>query len=164
MMREFGQRRMRMALYKSRDIQCVQAVDADQQNVFYVYPGRAPLGGRQDVVWGLGYRLIGIGTRGGAGVSFNPANRNNQLFSAFVQDEVTVIEDRFKITLGSKLEHNDYTGIEVQPSVRALWTPSDRQSLWAAVSRAVRTPSPAELTCRRRLPTSRPGYRWPRSS
>ena len=107
-----------------------------------------PLGGRQDVVWGLGYRLIGIGTRGGSGISFNPANRNNQLFSAFVQDEITVAEDRFKITLGSKFEHNDYTGIEVQPSIRALWTPTERQSLWAAVSRAVRTPSPADTSLR----------------
>jgi iron complex outermembrane receptor protein len=107
-----------------------------------------PLGGRQDVVWGLGYRLIKFGTRSGSGVSFDPAHRNNQLFSAFVQDEITVVEGRFKVTLGSKFEHNDYTGLEVQPSVRALWTPSERQSLWGAVSRAVRTPSPADTSIR----------------
>jgi iron complex outermembrane recepter protein len=107
-----------------------------------------PLGGRQDIVWGLGYRLIGFGTHGGSGISFTPANRYDQLFSAFVQDEITVVEDRLKITLGSKIEHNDYTRIELEPSVRVLWTPNERQSLWAAISRAVRTPSPADTSLR----------------
>jgi iron complex outermembrane receptor protein len=45
------------------------------------------------------------------------------------------------LTLGTKLEHNDYSGLEVQPSVRLAWIPRERHTLWAAVSRAVRTPS-----------------------
>jgi iron complex outermembrane recepter protein len=119
--------------------------DADTLDVDFNH--HRPLGGRQDVVWGLGYRRIDLGTRGGYGISFTPANRNNQLFSSFVQDEITVAEE-FKIAVGSKFEHNDYTGVEVQPSIRALWTPSGRQSLWSAVSRAVRTPSPADTSLR----------------
>ena len=107
-----------------------------------------PLGGRQDVVWGLGYRLTGLGTSGGFPVSFNPANDTDQIFDAFVQDEIAVVEDRLKITVGSKLERNDYTGAELQPSMRLLWTQDERHSLWAAVSRAVRTPAPSNRDLR----------------
>ena len=48
---------------------------------------------------------------------------------------------RCALTLGTKLEHNDFSGFEVQPSVRLAWTPRDDHTLWAAVSRAVRVPT-----------------------
>jgi iron complex outermembrane receptor protein len=66
------------------------------------------------------------------------------LFSGFAQDEFTLVPERLRLTGGVKLEHNDYTGLEVQPSGRLLWTPSSEHSFWAAISRAVRTPSRAE--------------------
>jgi iron complex outermembrane receptor protein len=66
------------------------------------------------------------------------------LFSAFVQDEIKIIPDELTFTLGTKVEHNDFTGIEVQPSARLMFKPADNQTLWAAVSRAARTPSEAE--------------------
>jgi iron complex outermembrane receptor protein len=43
--------------------------------------------------------------------------------------------------VGSKFERNDFTGFEVQPTVRGRWSPSDRQTVWGAVSRAVRLPT-----------------------
>jgi iron complex outermembrane receptor protein len=46
-----------------------------------------------------------------------------------------------RVTLGSKFEHNDFTGFEIQPNARLAWTPSAHQTAWAAVSRAVRTPT-----------------------
>jgi len=61
-----------------------------------------------------------------------------------VQDEVGVVKDRLWITVGSKFLHNNYTGFELQPTVRALWAVNSRQSAWAAVTRAVRTPSLVE--------------------
>jgi len=64
-----------------------------------------------------------------------------QLFSGFVQDEITLAPERLKFTIGTKLEHNDFSGWEVQPSARLAWTPTTNQILWAAVSRAVRSPS-----------------------
>jgi iron complex outermembrane receptor protein len=73
-----------------------------------------------------------------------PASINSDLFSYFVQDEITLDEDRWYLYVGSKFEHNEFTGFEVQPSVRLLHLPSDRESLWFAVSRAVRTASPVE--------------------
>ena len=96
---------------------------------------------RQDLVWGLGYRVNADDTRGSLGFALSPDQRATQLFSAFVQDEITVIPDRLRVTLGVKLEHNAYTGFEPQPGVRLLWSPNDRNTAWAAVSHAVRTPS-----------------------
>ncbi len=103
---------------------------------------RFALGGRNELVWGLGYRLTSDHVaKESFTISFEDDRRADQLFSAFVQDEVTLVQDRLKLTLGSKFEHNDYTGVEVQPSARLMWTPHERHSVWAAVSRAVRTPS-----------------------
>lgn len=105
-----------------------------------------PLGSRQKIVYGLGYRLVDTPLRdsaldNGFLLSWLGRDFRSQLFSTFVQDQITVIEDRVFFTVGSKFEHNDFTGFEVQPSGRILWTPTLRQSAWAAVSRAVRTPS-----------------------
>ncbi|HEY6166821.1 MAG TPA: TonB-dependent receptor [Verrucomicrobiae bacterium] len=102
---------------------------------------RFPLGERQSVVWGAGYRLMQDDVKNGVVLAFLPARRDLQLFSGFVQDEVTLVPARLKLTVGTKLEHNDFSGLEVQPSGRLSWTPDDRQTLWAAVSRAIRSPS-----------------------
>jgi len=72
---------------------------------------------------------------------FQPHNRTDQIYSAFLQDEFHFLPDTLHFTVGSKLEHNNYTGFEYQPNARLLFTPSPHQSLWASVSRAVRTPS-----------------------
>jgi iron complex outermembrane recepter protein len=70
-----------------------------------------------------------------------PASTTRQWFTGFVQDEITVVPEALHVTLGSKFEHNDYTGLEVQPSARLAWKPGKRHTLWAAISRAVRAPS-----------------------
>ena len=57
-------------------------------------------------------------------------------------------EDFCFLTVGSKFERNDYTGFEWEPSIRLLVTPSKQYSMWAAVSRAVRTPTSGEEACR----------------
>jgi iron complex outermembrane recepter protein len=63
------------------------------------------------------------------------------VFNAFVQDELTLISGRLKLTMGTKLEHNDYTGFEIIPDVRLAWTPKERHFIWISVSRALRVPS-----------------------
>jgi iron complex outermembrane receptor protein len=97
-----------------------------------------------DVVWGLGYRVSADRTSGLPTPFFDPADRTDPLFSGFVQDELTLAADRLFFTVGAKAEHNNYSGFEVQPSVRLLWQPRPSQSAWVAVSRAVRTPSRAD--------------------
>jgi iron complex outermembrane recepter protein len=100
--------------------------------------------GRHQVVWGLGYRFTSDNTRSSLKVSFDPARRSDHLFSAFAQDAVDLLRDRLRLTIGSKFEHNAYTGFEFQPNARLLWTPHSQHVLWAAFSRALRTPARAD--------------------
>lgn len=102
---------------------------------------RLLLAGRHDVVWGLGYRLMRDRVDNSAVVAFLPGRRTMELGSAFVQDEIELVQDRLRLTVGSKLEHHESTGLEVQPNARLAWTPDERRTLWAAISRAVRTPT-----------------------
>jgi iron complex outermembrane recepter protein len=99
------------------------------------------IGAHQRLMLGLGYRYTRneIDNLPG-GIAFLPPTLERHLFSAFVQEEISLIDDRLKVTLGSKFEHNDYTGWEIQPSVRAGWTENE-DFFWGAISRAVRTPS-----------------------
>jgi|SRR5882724_70273 len=96
---------------------------------------------RQEVVWGIGYRVTEDQVGNSAALAFLPDHRTQSLLNVFAQDEITLLPDRVRLTLGSKFEHNDYTGFDFQPSLRLAYTPSPRQTLWGAVSRAVRTPT-----------------------
>lgn len=102
-------------------------------------------GQRHNIVWGLGYRATQAALTDsrfdGFILKWDRHHRRLDSASAFVQDQIAFVEDKFGVTLGTKLEHNDLTGFEVQPTVRLLWTPSKDQSVWGAVSRAVRTPT-----------------------
>jgi iron complex outermembrane recepter protein len=90
---------------------------------------------------GFGYRWTGDHTQPGVTTEFIPRNRQDSLYSMFIQDDISLLGSRLHLILGSKVEHNDYTGFEFQPSARLLWTPTTVQSFWMSVSRAVRTPS-----------------------
>ena len=107
---------------------------------------RQHTGGRHDVVWGLGYRHSQDSADTTRYLSFRDSSKSYDLYSVFIQDEITLVPSRWRLTLGSRFEHNDFSGFEVQPNVRLLWTPTSRDSLWSAVSRAVRTPSRGELS------------------
>lgn len=99
------------------------------------------LGERQDVVWGIGVRSTEAVTRGSYVVALEPSAFTLFTVSGFVQDEVTVLPSRLWLTLGSKLEHNEYTGFEAQPNFRLRWKPRPDHTLWAAVSRAITIPN-----------------------
>lgn len=105
---------------------------------------------RHEVIWGMGYRfghdrIVGNRLQNGTtGFNIDPTSVNDQVYSGFVQDEVTLIDNKLWLTLGSKFEHNDYSGFEGQPSARIMWAPHNQHRLWAGVSRTVRTPSRLE--------------------
>jgi len=99
------------------------------------------LGGRHDVVWGLSYRLINDNVGNTAALAFLPPHVVRRWFGGFLQDEIALLGDRLVAAVGAKIEHNDYTGVELQPSGRVNWRMSSVSTLWAAVSRALRTPS-----------------------
>ena len=92
------------------------------------------------VVWGVGYRLTHDVVGNAPTLAFFPLVLDQNLFSAFVQDEIMLGENLF-FTLGTKVEHNYYTGVEVEPSAQLRWNFVANQVLWAAVARAVRAPS-----------------------
>jgi len=96
---------------------------------------------QQNFLWGLGARVSPANAvQRVPTTDFLPHELTDHIYSGFVQDEIP-LPHRLSVTVGSKFEHNNYTGFEVQPSVRLLWNRTPRQSFWGAVSRAVRTPS-----------------------
>ena len=99
------------------------------------------LSNKQSIVWGLGYRRNMLNSANGLQFSLSNPNRIDDLFNVFMQDDISLIPQKWKITLGARVEHNPSTGYEFEPSARLLWTPNVRQSVWASISRAVRTPN-----------------------
>ncbi len=112
----------------------LKTYDIDFHHRFELLPG-------QNLMWGAGYRLMQDDVTNFAYFSFLPGRKDLHIFNVFVQDEISLVPDRLKATLGSKLEHEDYDGFNLQPSTRLAWTLNARQMVWGAVSRAVRTPS-----------------------
>jgi len=122
-----------------RDIPGTFGEDLDTYDVDLQHSAR--VGARHDVVWGLGYRLINDRVVNGSVLAFLPGHVARQWFTGFVQDEIALVPNRLHVALGTKIEHNDYTGFEIQPSGRVNWRLSPSRTLWVAVSRALRTPS-----------------------
>src|SRR5881275_2007321 len=122
-----------------RDIPGTFGEDLDTYDVDLQHHAR--LGARHDVVWGLGYRLINDRVVNSSAFAFLPPHVARQWFTGFVQDEIALVPNRLHVALGTKIEHNDYTGFEIQPSGRVNWRLGPSGTLWAAVARALRTPS-----------------------
>lgn len=102
---------------------------------------RAPVGLRHDLVVGAGYRFAIEGLRPKVGIDLTPGESHVTLVTAFVQDEVALAGGRVALTLGTQVQHDSDAGSGVQPTARVLWKVSSKQRLWAAASRALRTPS-----------------------
>ncbi len=97
-------------------------------------------GSRNDVVWGLDYQVAHFYDGTGYSVTILPHHQTENLFSVFFQDEVK-LTNALSLTLGSKIEHNVYTGFEYEPGAQLVWTPSVSQAIWASASQAIRQPS-----------------------
>jgi len=108
--------------------------DADFQHRF-------AFGRQQDIVWGLRYNFDDHNLRDSSSLFFDPERRRLNLFSGFIQDEIKIIENELHLIIGTKVEHNHYTDFEIQPSGRLFWKPHEDHTLWASISRAVKTPN-----------------------
>jgi iron complex outermembrane receptor protein len=107
------------------------------------------IGARHRLLWGVGARWSpSTFSQVIPTLDFDPRSETGTLFSAFGQDEIQIVPKRVVLTAGAKFEHNNYTGLETQPSVRLAWTPRETQAIWTAVTRAVRTPSRLERDMR----------------
>lgn len=105
-------------------------------------------GKRQDFVWGLGYYMTSDELATTLRIAFTPPQQMRQFFSSFVQDEIAIRPDKLYLTVGAKLEHNDFTGFGFEPSARLAWIADERNMFWTAVSRALRTPSQSDRDIR----------------
>jgi iron complex outermembrane receptor protein len=134
-----------LQMYYDRTNIADPTVFGDQESVYDVdFQHDIHLGESQELVWGLGYRSIRDSNGSSFTVALLPDHSNLNQYSAFVQDEVSLLDNRMHVTVGSKFEHNPFTGFEFEPNVRVLGTLTNKQSVWAAVSRAVRTPALTE--------------------
>ncbi len=106
-------------------------IDFDLQHRFPL-----PLG--QDIVWGVGYRISGDHLRNSDSLSFDPSERRLRTFSAFVQDEIKMFQERVRLTIGVKYLKNTFTGGQILPNVRLLYNPTPDQTIWAAVTHSNR--------------------------
>ena len=97
-------------------------------------------GSRNDVVWGLGYRADANRFAGNNLTTLHPLDRTDALYSAFVQDEIT-LSTTLSLTVGAKFEHNAYTGYENEPSAQLVWAPNSRNTVWVSAAKAIRQPS-----------------------
>lgn len=123
--------------YNTRDIAVHDnqelTYDLDFQHVYDVND-------RNTFTWGLGYRFITDELGDSFALDYDENTRDRSLYSGFLQHKTALVPDEVFLTVGSKFEHNDYSGFEVQPSARLAWLPDEHQTVWTAVSRAVRTP------------------------
>ena len=109
-----------------------------------VQQGASPWQGHA-LLWGAAYRVTRDDTSAEGIRGFTPAARTEQIFGAFLQDHVAVVENRLELVVGAKVEHNSFSGVELQPGARVLWTPHANHAMTASVARAVRTPSRVEI-------------------
>ena len=128
--------------YFDRTYRLVPGSFEEERDTFDLEAQKRVVLGTHDIVFGGNYRLS-IDEIGNLAPTFAfvPDERTVHLVSGYVQDEWHVVPERFYITAGSKFEYNSFSGFEVQPSGRVTWTPSAQQTVWGAISRAVRTPT-----------------------
>lgn len=126
--------------YSSR----TELVFSERQHILDLDLQHGLVRGRHGLLWGAGVRYIRGAAETRGILAFTSPTRTDQLYSAFVQDDLTLVPDRLSLTVGTKIEHNDYSGFEWQPSTRLAWTASSSTALSISIARAVRTPSRVE--------------------
>jgi iron complex outermembrane receptor protein len=92
------------------------------------------------IIWGGGYRLALDRVKNDVAFAFLPGSLNMHWGNVFVQDEIA-LRDNLRLTLGAKLENNNYTGTEFLPTARLAWKPASDKLVWGSASRSVRAPS-----------------------
>lgn len=125
-------------------LESVTTFDVDFQH-------RLAVGKRNDLVWGAGYRAANSGARS-LDSAISVPYRTDALSSVFAQDEIA-LTGTLSLTVGSKIEHDVYTGFQYEPSARLAWTPTARQTVWVSASRAIRQASREETGANIQLAT-----------
>lgn len=136
-----AERELRLQVYYDGYRRSIEGLYGETRHLGDVEAQYGLRAGRHGLVFGLGYRATGDRIDNSLSISFVPDHRVLQFFGVLAQDEIALLDDRVRLTVGAKLEHNSFTGFEVQPNVRVAFLPNERHTLWGAVSRAVQLPS-----------------------
>jgi iron complex outermembrane receptor protein len=96
---------------------------------------------RNEFVYGFGLRVLDDEFYSDGSFSADPRVRVYEKTNTFIQNGYELLPEELKLVTGVKIEHNEFTGAELQPNVRLQWLIEPKLSVWGAVSRAVRTPS-----------------------
>jgi len=151
-----------LQLYYDRTERDIPGTYDESRDTFDVdFQHRIGLYGRHDLIWGAGLRTSSDTIANTTFATFDPASRKDRTYSLFVQDEINLNDRKVFLTLGSKIERNDYSGFEHQPSVRLTWLVTERQTFWAAASRAVRIPARLNEDLELYAPIPLPGFDLP---
>jgi iron complex outermembrane receptor protein len=128
--------------YYDRTYRLIPGTFEEERNTFDIEVQRQYRYENHYFVWGGNYRMShdDIGNLGPS-LAFIPASDTQHLVSGYIQDEWHLVADRFYLTAGSKFEYNTFSGFEIQPTGRFTWLPATNQTVWGAISRAVRTPT-----------------------
>ncbi|HEX7704972.1 MAG TPA: TonB-dependent receptor [Thermoanaerobaculia bacterium] len=110
--------------------------DADFQQRFKA-------GKRNDLVWGAELRTT-TSRADGPGLRLVRDSDVSSVVSAFIQDEIE-LSRRLRVTLGTKLQYDRVSKLQLQPTLRLLFRADPRHTIWAAATSAVRTMSEVEL-------------------
>jgi iron complex outermembrane receptor protein len=108
------------------------------------FQNRFPLGDRQDITWGVGGRNSQVAFLALPQSSFAPSHFDEYIVNGFIQDQIAIVPDRLSASIGTKLEYNNLTNLQVEPGTRLAWTPDKQNTVWAAISRPIRIPSLSE--------------------
>ncbi|MGD0189479.1 MAG: TonB-dependent receptor [Rhizomicrobium sp.] len=115
------------------------------------------LGSWNNFVWGAGERLdaYSIIDRLSPVTSllFEPPDQTLNLADVFAEDHMS-LKDSLDAILGLKLEDDPWSGVSPLPTARLSWRANDEASFWAAVSRAIRAPTPFDTDVVEKLGTT----------
>lgn len=131
-----------LQVYYDRTHRLIPNVFEEERNTFDIELQHQFRYDEHYIVWGGNYRVShdDIGNLG-PGLAFLPDEDTQHLVSGYIQDEWHIVPDAFYLTGGTKFEYNTFSGFEIQPTGRFTWLPAPNQTLWGAISRAVRTPA-----------------------
>jgi len=115
----------------------VRTVDLDLQYGFKA-------GGRNDVMLGFGRRDYTYNLSNTVSLGLTPPSGHVNVTSGFIQDEISLINKKLYLNVGTKVEADTLAGNNLQPSAHLSWLPDNRHSAWISASHAVRTPNPSE--------------------
>ena len=119
-------------------------VDTERDTFDLDFQHRFVPGESHDILWGVNYRFTNDVITNTPSIQYSDTSPTENMYSLFVQDEITLVKDRLWLTAGTKFQHSNLNDFGLQPSVRILWIPHQKHRLWASVSRAERSPSHSE--------------------